>query len=94
MPYIDGWCFAGMTEDFRELGGWDEEYGATGYYGDNDLSFRARAAGMTLKEARVPLEHLRNRTLGVPTDLEIQRVTLENKARFEARVRQELGVAA
>lgn len=94
MPYIDGWCLAGMTEDLRELGGWDESFEEPSYYGDNELSFRARLAGMTLKEARVPLEHLRNRTLGTPNDPNTMRVTLANKARFESRVRQALGVAA
>ena len=94
MPYLDGWCFAGMTDDLRALGGWDESFDEPAYYGDNDLSFRARLAGITLKEARVPLEHLRNRTIGVPNDPHIRAVTLKNKARFEQRVREELGAAA
>lgn len=94
MPYLDGWCLAGMTEDLRELGGFDETFDEPSYYGDNDLSFRARLAGMTLREARVPLEHLRNRTIGTPDNPNVRAVTLKNKARFEARVRHELGVAA
>lgn len=97
MPYIDGWCFAGMTEDLLELDGFDETFEPPAYYEDNDLSFRARVAGISLKEARrtrFMLEHLRNRTIGVPNDPETRRVTLANKARFEARVRAELGVAA
>jgi len=95
MPYLDGWCLAGMTEDLRELGGFDETFDEPSYYGDNDLCFRARLEGMTLREARVPLQHLRNGTIGRP-DARIQEITLRNKARFEQRVREalDLGVAA
>ncbi len=94
MPYIDGWCLAGMRDELLELGGWDESYDEPAYYGDNDLSFRARMAGITLKEARVPLEHLRGRTVGGSHDTHTRAVTLANKAKFEARVRDALGVAA
>ena len=93
MPYIDGWCLAGMTEDIRELGAWDESYAEPSYYGDNDLCFRARMAGMTLREARVPVEHLLNRTVG-PHDTQIRLTALANKAKFESHVRDALGVAA
>ncbi len=95
MPYIDGWCFAGMRDELNELGGWDESYAEPAYYGDNDLSFRARMAGITLKEARgVQLEHLRGRTIGMVHDSATRAITLANKAKFEARVREALGVAA
>lgn len=95
MPYLDGWCLAGMADDLRELGGFDESFDEPSYYGDNDLCFRARLAGMTLREARVPLQHLRNGTTGRP-DAHIREITLRNKARFEQRVREalDLGVAA
>ena len=93
MPYLDGWCVAGFTEEIRDMGGWDEEFGKTGYYGDNEFSFRARVNGMTLRELRLPLKHLRNGTMGPPSP-EIQQITLENKAKFEARVRDALGAAA
>lgn len=93
MPYLDGWCLGGMTSDLVELGGFDESFAPPGYYEDNDLCFRARIAGMMLREARIPLRHLRNQTVGKP-DERIREVTLRNKALFEARVRQELGVAA
>jgi GT2 family glycosyltransferase len=89
MPYLDGWCLAGMTDDLLELEGFDETFDEPSYYGDNDLCFRARLAGMRLREARVQLEHLRNRTIGVP-DQRVRDVTLRNKARFEARVREAL----
>ena len=91
MPYIDGWCLAGMTEEIRDLGAWDQSYAEPSYYGDNDLCFRARMAGMTLREARVPLEHLCNRTIG--TNLQVHAVTIANKAKFEARVREALVAA-
>lgn len=98
MPYLDGWCVAGMTDDLLELDGFDETFEPPGYYEDNDLSFRARLAGMTLREARQTrhmLEHLRNRTTGnAATNPTIQAVTLRNKARFEARVRESLMEAA
>jgi len=94
MPYIDGWCLAGMTDDLETLGAWDETFDEPSYYGDNDLSFRARLAGITLKEARVPIIHLRDTKPPVIPSQHIQEVTLKNKARFEARVRDALGVAA
>lgn len=75
------------------MGGWDEAFGKTGYYGDNEFSFRARLNGMTLRELRLPLRHLRNGTMGQPSP-EIQAITMENKAKFEALVRDALGAAA
>jgi GT2 family glycosyltransferase len=94
MPYLDGWCVAGMTDDLLGLDGWDETFDEPSYYGDNDLSFRARLAGITLKEARVPVVHLRDTKPPVMPSPHVQAVTVKNKARFEARVRAELGVAA
>ncbi len=94
MPYVDGWCLAGMRDDLNELGGWDETYAEPSYYGDNDLCFRARMEGFTLREARIGLQHLRNRTVGTPHDTNTRATTMQNKAKFEARVREALGVAA
>ena len=94
MPYLDGWCLAGMTEDLRMLGGFDETFMEPSYYGDNDLCFRARLEGMTLREARVPLEHLRNRTTGGSVSPQVQAATIANRAKFIERVRDALGVAA
>ena len=92
MPYLDGWCLGGMTADLRRLGGWDETYEEPSYYGDNDLCFRARLEGMTLREARIPVEHLRNRTTGPATTTSVRYATLRNKEKFEARVRDALAV--
>ncbi len=93
-PYIDGWCLAGMTDDLRMIYGFDEKYVEHGYYADNDISFRARMAGITLKEARVPITHLRDTRYPVMPSPHVQEVTVRNKQRFEARVRDALGAAA
>jgi GT2 family glycosyltransferase len=90
-PYLDGWCLAGMREDLLEIGGWDETYDEPSYFGDNDLSLRARAYGMSLREVKVGLIHKLNVTAG-----HTQRVTdatNANRARFQARARQLLEAA-
>lgn len=88
LPYLDGWCLAGMRDDLLDLGGWDEEYMEPSYYGDNDLSLRARAAGMTLREARVTLRHKQNGTAGAATDPQVAAVTAANRGRFAVKARQ------
>jgi GT2 family glycosyltransferase len=57
LPYLDGWCLAGMRDDLLELGGFDETYEEPAYYSDNDLCFRARLEGMTLREVRCGIHH-------------------------------------
>jgi GT2 family glycosyltransferase len=57
LPYLDGWCLAGMRDDLLELGGFDETYEEPSYYSDNDLCFRARLEGMTLREVRCGIHH-------------------------------------
>lgn len=66
-PYVDGWALGMMTEDARRIGGWDETYDAAGpaYFSDNALSFRARMAGITLREVRPGLQHKGGQTGGV-----------------------------
>lgn len=92
MPYLDGWCVGGMTDDIRDLGGWDEGYEEPSYYGDNDLSLRARAAGMVLREIRCGLVHKRN---GTAQDMDVSAVTLANRERFHRAAKEILeGVAA
>jgi GT2 family glycosyltransferase len=93
LPYLDGWCLAGMRADLLELGGFDESFDEPAYFGDNDLCLRARAAGMALREVRVGLEHLTNRT----SDDDIAGRTAASRAnreRFVARARDLIGVAA
>jgi glycosyltransferase involved in cell wall biosynthesis len=92
MPYLDGWCIAGMREDLLELGGFDETFEKPGYWEDNDLCLRARMAGMTLREVRVPLHHIRNGTLK-PTDPAVIRAGSANRERFMARAREALTLA-
>lgn len=65
LPYLDGWCLAGMTEDLLALGGFDTTYQEPAYYVDNDLCLRARVAGMSLREARIGLGHKVGRTAGL-----------------------------
>ena len=88
LPYLDGWCLAGMRDDLLSLGGFDEGYEEPAYYSDNDLCFRARLDGMTLREVKVGLEHKLNGTAGRTP--EVEQVTLRNQARFRSLVREAL----
>lgn len=93
LPYLDGWCLAGMRDDLVELGGWDEGFEEPSYYGDNDLCLRARAAGMLLREVPfLGLEHLCGRT--TQADGFRLAATSANYRRFAERARGLLGVAA
>ncbi len=94
LPYLDGWCLAGMREDLLEMGGFDESYDEPAYYSDNDLCFRARLAGMTLRETPVGLTHKTNATAGPAANPKVQAATLANRARYQALVRASLAVAA
>jgi glycosyltransferase involved in cell wall biosynthesis len=92
MPYLDGWCIAGMRDDLLEIGGFDEDFEPPAYFEDNDLCLRARMAGMTLREVRVPLHHIRNGTLK-PNDPAVMRAGSLNQQRFLARAREALTLA-
>lgn len=96
LPYLDGWCLAGMREDLLELGCFDEGYEEPAYFSDNDLCLRARFAGMRLREIPVSLVHKRNVTAGRATDPAVRAATLANRERFVtvARSLLELEVAA
>jgi GT2 family glycosyltransferase len=87
-PYIDGWCLAGMTDDLRELGGFDEQLDEPAYYSDNILCLEARAAGMELRDARILLRHKQNITAGPAWDARVRAATQSNRIRYEARVRE------
>lgn len=84
LPYLDGWCVAGMRDDLLELGGWDESLEEPSYFGDNLLSLEARAAGFVLREARVGLRHKLNGTAD-PNDPRVVRATALNRKRFVDR---------
>ncbi len=90
MPYLDGWCMAGMTADLMELGGFDEFYWEPSYFSDNDLSFRARLAGMTLREARTNVCHLASQTSGGEHGPGVKPAYEANMRRFREIVRQAL----
>ncbi len=93
LPYLDGWCLAGMRDDLMELGGFDEEYAEPSYYGDNDLSFRARLAGMTLREAGSGICHLASQTTGGATGPGVAKALEANHQRFCSLVRESLVAA-
>lgn len=87
-PYLDGWALAGMRADLLELGGFDETLEEPSYFSDNDLCFRARAAGMTLRDVRIGLRHKENTTAGPAWTESVQAATTTNRAIYQARVRE------
>lgn len=91
-PYVDGWALGMTTEDARSLGGLDETYDEAGpaYFSDNALSFRARMAGMTLRELRPGLHHKGGQTGGVNRDV-FERALAANAELFAGQVREALG---
>lgn len=94
LPYLDGWCLAGMRQDLLDLGGFDQSYEEPAYYSDNDLCLRARAEGMVLREARVGLMHKLGATAGPPNAPGKRAVTERNYWRYVERARELLGAAA
>jgi GT2 family glycosyltransferase len=90
VPYLDGWCLAGMREDLLELGGFDETLAEPAYYSDNLLCLEARAAGFTLQEEpTVGLRHLCNGSITSPEDVRRQRAASHrNRTMYMARVRE------
>lgn len=92
LPYLDGWCLAGMREDLLELGGFDESFDEPAYYSDNDLCFRARLEGMTLREVRAGIHHKGGYTSQANGWTLPQ--TAANRARFLSKVEELMGVSA
>jgi GT2 family glycosyltransferase len=88
LPYLDGWCIAGMRHDFIKLGGFNEGLQEPAYFSDNYLCLEARAAGMTLREVRVGLVHKENSTAGPAWDERVRAATTVNHAIYQARVRE------
>lgn len=93
VPYLDGWCLAGMREDLLELGGFDETLEEPSYYSDNCLCLEARASGLTLREVTVGLHHKESATSRPSVNPEVRRVTLANQVRYQARARELLATA-
>jgi GT2 family glycosyltransferase len=93
VPYLDGWCLAGMREDLLSLGGFDESLEEPAYYSDNCLCLEARASGLTLREVTVGLHHKESATSRPSVNPEVRRVTLANQVRYQARARELLTTA-
>lgn len=89
MPWLDGWCVAGMRQDLLDLGGWDESFDEPSYFGDNQLSLEARAAGMTLREVKTGLRHKLN--VSADDHPDVVAATLANHERYLERARELLG---
>ncbi len=87
LPYIDGWCLAGMRADLMGLGGFDTAYNEPAYYSDNDLCLRARDMGMVLRDVKGGLFHKENVTAGGPTSPAVLAVSAANRKVFESRAR-------
>ena len=94
LPYLDGWCLAGMTDDLRDLEGFDETYEEPAYFSDNDLCLRARAAGLSLREVSVGLRHLTGMTAGPSQEPRTVHASAVNQHRFKERARELLSGAA
>lgn len=60
--YLEGWCLFGHKSDFERIGGWNEIDFPGIYWEDNELCYRAEKAGLLLKQAILPLQHLSNYT--------------------------------
>ena len=91
LPYLDGWCLAGMREDLLELGGFDESYEEPAYYSDNDLCFRARLQGMTLREVRTGINHKGGATSNA--NGYVLPSTVANREKYTQMVNEALGVS-
>lgn len=93
MPYLDGWCLAGMRDDLLEIGGFDETLEEPAYYSDNLLCLEARAAGMTLRGVELGLSHKSGQTSQGSLDERVRTATLANRERYLDRARELLGAA-
>ena len=92
LPYLDGWCIAGLRTELLELGGFDENLEEPGYYSDNLLCLEARAKGFELIEVPTGLVHLENVTARDRSD--VKAASQANRARYQERARELLQVAA
>lgn len=93
-PYLDGWCLAGMREDFEALDGFDETLTEPAYFSDNDLCLRARVAGMTLRGVRLGIAHVGGITAGPQESGSVRRAYRANYERYAERVRELTAVPA
>jgi tetratricopeptide (TPR) repeat protein len=83
--YLEGWCVAGRREVWDKLGGWDASLHSMPYWEDNDLGFRAVAAGFQLLKRDWPVSH---KGKGTSADVPGVRFGFERvRDNFLARVR-------
>lgn len=88
LAYLEGWCLWGCKSDFVKIGGWNDKDFPGLYWEDNELSFRAKKAGLDLMQVDVPLTHLSNYTSQRTPDA--YNHSAENQAVFERIVREGL----
>lgn len=88
LPYLDGWCLAGMRDDLLDLDGFDEGYEEPAYFSDNDLCLRARVGGLILREVRIGLRHKENVTAGPASDPVVRAASEANYKRYSERARK------
>ena len=85
IAYIEGWCIAGAVSAVRRVGGWNDKDFPGLYWEDNEFCFRATRAGLSLRQARLPLRHINNytsaRTPGAYDNSEANRAVFENIVR-------------
>lgn len=91
VPYLDGWCLAGMRDDLLDLGGFDDTLAEPAYYSDNLLCLEARANGMTLVERPVGLRHLESLTSLPRFNGTVETAARANRARYLERARELFG---
>ena len=89
-PYIDGWCLAGMTDDLRQLGGFDPRLEEPAYYSDNLLCLAARETGMRLRHVNVRLRHKLSQTAGPDGNPDSAPAAAANRSLYLAEARSVL----
>ncbi len=94
IPYLDGWCLAGMRDELLEIGGFDTTLDEPGYFSDNLLCLEARAYGLSLREVEVGLHHKRNASISDLNHRVAIAATEANHARYVARARELMAVPA
>jgi GT2 family glycosyltransferase len=94
VPYLDGWCLAGMRADLLDLGGFDETLVEPAYYSDNLLCLEARAAGMTLREVQPRLRHKGSATARARPWADAQAAAVANRQRYQKRYHELCGEQA
>jgi GT2 family glycosyltransferase len=100
--YLEGWFLFASADVFREIGIWgdgaflgvfDETF-SPAFYEDIDLSLRAAAAGIDLREVRAPVRHLESRTTKMTDGFDYMDVIRENQRRFQEKWRDRVPPAA